>query len=186
MRHGKLRKRHHLKNIAAERRLDIVDLDILIVFAHDLLAGVVDKNIEATVLLHVRVDNLVQVPQSLEVERDELAFAASGLDDTLGLLGVLLLRREVNDGAIATLASVEGGNGTASGGAGVSSISISKLSKNSPNARITTSDDGGPVLQLSGALVLDESVGSLKLGGLGSRSHVFLETAHMSAQAHKQ
>jgi len=113
MRHGELGERHHLEDVAAERGLNAVDLDVLVVLAHDLFAGVIDKNVETTVLLHVGIDDLVQVPQPLKVKGDELAFAAGGLDETLGLLGVLLLRREVHDGAVATLASVEGSYSTA-------------------------------------------------------------------------
>ena len=113
MRHGKLRERHHLEDIAAERGLDIVDLDILVVLAHDLLAGGVDKDVEMTVLLHVRVDNLVQVPQLLQVVGEELAFAACRLDEALGFFGVFLLLREVDDGAVTAFAGVEGGDGTA-------------------------------------------------------------------------
>jgi hypothetical protein len=112
MRQRELGQRHHLEDVAAKGALHGLDVQVFEVLTLHLLARVVDQNVKTSELLHVRGHNLVQVFELLEIVRYAETLAAGFLDEALGLLGVLLLLREVDDGDIAAFAGVEGGYGT--------------------------------------------------------------------------
>jgi len=111
--HGK-----HLQDVALERALDIVEVNLGKVLAHDLLGGVVDEHVDNPKSLDMLVDGLLALLVVHQVAGDQQALAALLLDHLLGVLGVGLLLGEVDDADVGALAGVEDGNGTADAGTG--------------------------------------------------------------------
>lgn len=100
----------HLQNVAAKGALDLIQVDILQVTAHDLLGCVVDEDVYLAVLVDVFLDRLLARLIVHEVAGDEHALAALLLNHLLGALGVFLLFWEVHDAHICTLTRKEDGD----------------------------------------------------------------------------
>jgi hypothetical protein len=112
MRQGEFGQSHHLQDVAAESALHGFDLEVFELLALHLLARVVDENVEMSERPHVRRHYLVEVFELLEIVRYAQALAAGFFDQAFGLVGILLLLREVDDGDIAAFAGIEGSHGT--------------------------------------------------------------------------
>jgi hypothetical protein len=108
--------------------------EILDVLDHVLVGSVVDKDVDGTHLLQGSVDNLLAVLLLLEVDLEQVALAAVGLDLLLGLLSILLLDLEVSDQAVGAFHGKENSNGAA-------------------NTGVTSGNDGLLALKLAGSLV---------------------------------
>lgn len=94
----------HLQNVAAEGTLDHVEINILKVLAHYLLGGIVDENVDLAKGVDMLLDGFAAGLVVHEVAGDEQAFPSLLLHHLLGLFGVLLFFREVDDAHVCALA----------------------------------------------------------------------------------
>lgn len=90
--HGK-----DLKNVASERTLDVIQIDVLEILTHDLLGSVVDQDMDYTKLINVFLNSLLARLIIHEISGKEDTLATFLLDHSLGLFGILLLFWEVDD-----------------------------------------------------------------------------------------
>lgn len=108
VRYGVLGHGEHLQDVAAERALDGVQVDVRDVRAHHLLRGVVHQHVDRVaepvhVLLHCPPARLVVH----QVAGDEKTCAPFVLDEPLRLFGVFLLLGQVHDADVGPLAREE-------------------------------------------------------------------------------
>jgi hypothetical protein len=99
-----------LKNVASERTLDVIQVDVLEILTHDLLASVVDQHIDFTKLVNVFLHSLLARLIIHEVSGEEDTLATLLLDHSLGLFGILLLFWEVDDCDVCAFAREEDGD----------------------------------------------------------------------------
>ena len=104
-RHGK-----DLKDVASESALDILQINILEVLAHDLLRSIVDQDVDLAKLIDVLLDGVFASLVVHEVSGEQNTLAALLLDHLLGLFGVFLLLGEVHDCHVSTFAGEEDGD----------------------------------------------------------------------------
>lgn len=66
--------------------LQTTHVDLLVLFSHDLLAGVVNEDVQTTVFGNVGFNSLLAVLLVHNVEREQEALAAVGFDSLLDVL----------------------------------------------------------------------------------------------------
>lgn len=101
--HGK-----HLEDITLKGILDVIEIDLGEILAHDLLGGVVDQHVDGIAVRgHMGVDGLLALLSVRQVAGHEETLAAVFLDHLLGVLRVGLFLGEVDDCYICTFTSKE-------------------------------------------------------------------------------
>lgn len=92
VRQGILGQRKHLQDVAAERALHVVQVNLGKVLAHDLLGGIVDQHVEAAVSIDMLLHRLTAGLVVHEIAGDEKALPALAFfDELLGFLCIFLL-----------------------------------------------------------------------------------------------
>jgi hypothetical protein len=104
-RHGK-----DLEDVASESTLDILQIDILEILTHDLLASVVDQHINLSVLIDMLLNGFLACVVVHEVTGDKETLVTFLLDHSLGLFGVFLLFWEVDDCHVCAFTGKENGD----------------------------------------------------------------------------
>jgi len=107
----------HLEDIAAECALDIAKVNIGKVLTHDLLRGVVDKDVDGAKSVDVLPDRLLTELVVHQIAGDEQTLPAFLFNHGLSFVRVLLFLWQVHDGDIRPLASIEDGDRTTNSGA---------------------------------------------------------------------
>ena len=95
---------------------------------------VVEHDVDLPELLQGCVHNLLAILLLGQIKGEQFASPSVFLGFLLSLLSIALLFRQVRDKTVSTFHGEEDGGSTA-------------------NAGVTTGDNGGPILQLSGSLV---------------------------------
>jgi hypothetical protein len=116
VRQGELGHGKHLQDVAAERALDIVEVDLGEVLAHHLLGRVVNQDVDGAERVDMLLDGLLALGVVHQVAGDQQALVALLLDHFLGVLGVRLLLGEVDDADVGALAGEQDGDGAANAG----------------------------------------------------------------------
>lgn len=92
--------RKHLQNVASEGALYLVEVDLGDIWTHDLLGGVIDKDVNLAKLVDMLLDRLTAGLVVHKIAWNKQALLALGLHHLLRLLGVFLLLRQEDDADI--------------------------------------------------------------------------------------
>lgn len=104
-RHGK-----DLKDVASESTLDILQIDVLEVLAHDLLRSIVDQDVDLAKLFDMLLDGFLASLVVHEISGEQNTLTTLLLNHLLGLFGISLLFGEVHDCHVSAFAGEEDGN----------------------------------------------------------------------------
>jgi hypothetical protein len=99
-----------LKNVASERTLDVIQIDILEILTHDLLPSVVDQDMDNTKLVNVFLYSFLACLIIHEISGKEDTLATFFLDHSLSLFGILLFIWEVDDSDVCAFTCEEDSN----------------------------------------------------------------------------
>lgn len=86
----------HLYNVAFERALDVIQVDLGKIFTYNLLGSIVDEPVDDTKFLDVLSDSLTTSFVVHQIASDRETLLALFLKHFLGVLGVLLLLWKVD------------------------------------------------------------------------------------------
>lgn len=171
MRQGVFGHGKHLQDVAAERALDVVEVDFGKVLAHDLFGRVVDEDVDDAegrdMLLHGLFARVVvhQIPG------DQQALGAFLLHHLLRVFGIYLLLGEVDNADVGALARKEDGDGPPDAGAG------NNVGASETKGLLSTSNQRLAPLELASCRVLVGLALALQLCGLARWLHVSLKAA---------
>jgi len=163
--HGK-----HLKNVAPESALDIVQIDVGKVVAHDLLRGIVDKNVYDAVLFDVLLYCFLAFVVVHQVSGDQKTLLTFLFHQFLGLLSVVLLFGKVNDRDIGPFTCEQNRNSPANART-IIIVSLTRRKWGEKAISLSASDQSLAALELACTFILICLAVSLQLGGLARGLH---------------